>query len=138
MFFPEILNRTTEFIRMNPSTPSTICHALDETKFINRNLSHGPLNSTIIKLELETYEYAFLLEIIYAAGFALIGVLVNFSGKLLIVESILFSCAVCAIGITFMSTIQLSIYMYVILLACGLSVNVITTSTIEIFPTNLR
>lgn len=137
MFFPEIINRTTEYLNNNPSSYSTICNALDHTKlnFSNELSSNA---SSIIKLEFATYEYTFILEIIYAIGFAVIGVLVNRLGKLIIIEFILLGCGLCGIAISFVSTISLSIYLYVILLACGLAVNVITSSTIELFPTNLR
>ncbi|KAG5666788.1 hypothetical protein PVAND_014798 [Polypedilum vanderplanki] len=138
MFFPEILNRSSEFMQIYPSSRSTICHALEMTK-ITPNLIETIVNKTsVVKLEIETYEYAFLLEIIYAIGFALIGILVNTLGKLPIIFFILFGCALCAAAVSFVSIMTLSIYLYVILLACGLAVNVITTSTIELFPTNLR
>lgn len=137
MFFPEILNRTTEFINGNPLNSSTICHALDVTK-PNISTVISANSSAIIKLEFDTYQYTFILEIIYACGFAVIGVLVNRLGKLIIIEFILLGCGICGIAIPFISTITLAIYLYVILLACGLAVNVITSSTIELFPTNLR
>lgn len=137
MFFPEILNRTTEFINDNPSSSSTICHALDATRQNISTISTSN-ETTIVKLEFATYQYTFILEIIYALGFAVIGVLVNRLGKLIIIEFILFGCGLCGIAIAFVSTISLSIYLYVILLACGLAVSVITASTIELYPTNLR
>lgn len=135
MFFPEILNRSIEFTKSNPLTASTICQAFHEAK----NATILDLNpSNIIKLEFKTYEYSFILEIIYALGFAVIGVLVNRLGKLCIVLFILFGCGLCAFAMSFVSIVTLSIYLYVILLACGLSVNVITGSTLELYPTSLR
>lgn len=136
MFFPEILNRSTEFAHIN-SQSSTICHALDLQK---PNITSMPSqnSSSVIKLELETYQYTFILEIIYAIGFAVIGILVNRLGKLIIIEFILLCCGLCAIAISFVSSLSLGIYLYVILLACGLVVSVITSSTIELYPTNLR
>lgn len=135
MFFPEILNRVTEYSHNNPNiSSSTICNTLESAKL---NLTIASEN-TVIKLGFATYEYTFMLEIIYAIGFALIGVLVNRLGKLLIIISILFTCALCAVAISIVSTTTLSIYLYVILLACGLSINVINASTIEIYPTSLR
>lgn len=137
MFFPEILNRTTEFINGNSFNSSTICHALAIQKLDSSSLPS--LNSSsVIKLELATYQYTFILEILYAIGFAIIGVLVNRLGKLIIIEFILLSCGLCGIAISFVSSLSLAIYFYVILLACGLVVSVITSSTIELYPTNLR
>jgi len=135
MFFPEILNRSIEFTKQNPNVSSTICQAFYE----NRNSTLSEVNpQSIIKLEFKTYEYSFILEIIYALGFAVIGVLVNRLGKLFIVLFILLGCGLCAFAISFVSIVNLSIYLYVILLACGLSINVITGSTLELFPTSLR
>lgn len=133
MFFPEILNRTTEFMKQNPQNSSTICNALEAT------FPSLPLASPVsIKLDIATYQFTFILEIIYAIGFAVIGIFINQIGKLIIVEVILITCGFCGIAISFVSTISITIYLYVILLACGLVVNVITTSTIELFPTKLR
>ncbi|XP_070498292.1 synaptic vesicle glycoprotein 2B-like [Chironomus tepperi] len=135
MFFPEILNRAIEFSNQNPNASCTICEAFYE----NRNSSIAEVNpSSIIKLEFKTYEYSFILEIIYALGFAVIGILVNRLGKLFIVLFVLLGCGLCGFAISFVSIVNLSIYLYVILLACGLSVNVITGSTLELFPTSLR
>lgn len=134
MFFPEILNGSFEFTKSNPNTPSTICNAFYESK----NSTSTETEPSIIKLEFKTYEYSFILEIIYALGFAVIGVLVNRLGKLFIVLFILLGCGLCAFAISFVSIVNLSVYLYVILLACGLSVNVITGSTLELYPTSLR
>lgn len=135
MFFPEILNRSIEFTKQNPNVSTTICQAFYE----NRNSILSEVNpQSIIKLEFKTYEYSFILEIIYALGFAVIGFLVNRLGKLFIVLFILLGCGLCAFAISFVSIVTLSIYLYVILLACGLSINVITGSTLELFPTSLR
>lgn len=135
MFFPEILSRTIEFTNTNPGTSTTICKAFYHAK----NMSETGLNPpSIVKLEFETYEYSFILEVIYALGFAVIGILVNRLGKLFIVLFILLGCGLCALAMPFVSIVNLSIYFYVILLACGLSVNVITGSTLELYPTSLR
>lgn len=137
MFFPEILNRTTEFTNGGSYNASTICNALNIQKLnISSTTSHD--SSSVIKLELATYQYTFILEIIYAIGFAIIGVLVNRVGKLIIIEFILLCCGLCGIAISFIPSLSIGIYLYVILLACGLVVSVITSSTIELYPTNLR
>ncbi|CAO1413974.1 unnamed protein product [Diamesa serratosioi] len=143
MFFPEILNRMAEFTNES-SNSSTICDILDATR--NNIIEVFDDNGTILeiipecidKLEFSTYEHSFVLEIVYVIGFAIIGLVINITGKLPIIVFVLFGCGVCGISIIFVTIPLLSIYLYVILLACGLVVSVVNASTVDLFPTNLR
>lgn len=138
MFFPEILNRIADYQNDNEETSITVCGILDATRSDAHLNSTAVASNCISKLELSTYEHTFILEALYALGFAIIGVIINYTGKLFIILFVLFGCASCAISLIFVTIPTLSTYLYVLLLACGLAINVVNASTIELYPTNLR
>jgi hypothetical protein len=145
MFFPEILNRMADFMERNPGAPSTVCQILDSTRHetIKKAFENGTLfddipMKCITELELSTYEHSFVLEVIYAMGFAVIGLIINHTGKLVIILIVLFGCGCSALALVVVNVPIVSIYFYIILLACGLAINVVNASTIDLFPTNLR
>lgn len=139
MFFPEILNRMADYQNDKPESSITVCGILDATRKSDIHLNETAVVDTCIsKLELSTYEHTFILEALYALGFAIIGVVINYTGKLFIILFVLFGCGTCAISLVFVTIPTLSTYLYVVLLACGLAINVVNASTIELYPTNLR
>lgn len=139
MFFPEILNRMADYQNDNPDSSITVCGILDATRKGDIHLNETEVASDCVsKLELSTYEHTFILEALYALGFAIIGVIINYTGKLFIILFVLFGCGTSAISLVFVTLPTLSTYLYVILLACGLAINIVNASTIELYPTNLR
>lgn len=140
MFFPEILNRMAEYTDENAGASITVCGILDATRMDvqqERNETDIVL-MCVTKLELSTYEHTFVLEALYAMGFAVIGLMINYTGKLPIILFVLVGCGSCAIALVFVKIPMLSTYLYVLLLACGLAINVVNASTIELYPTSLR
>ena len=139
MFFPNILNRMAEFMEDNPEQAATVCVMMEATR---KNVLTIDFNSTAFEctdsLDLSTYEHTFVLEILYALGFAVIGLIINAVGKLSIILIVLFGCGLCGFGVIFSTVPILSIYLYLVLLLCGLVVNVVNASTVDLFPTNLR
>lgn len=144
MFFPEILNRMADFMERNPGELSTVCQIWDSTKheITKTGFENGTLideaPKCITELELSTYEHSFVLEVIYAMGFAVIGLIINHTGKLAIILTVLLGCGFSALALVLVNVPIVSIYLYIILLACGLAINVVNASTIDLFPTNLR
>lgn len=116
----------------------TVCAILDKTRIDFNVLAFENKTQCVSKLELSTYEHTFILETLYAMGFAIIGVIINYTGKLPIILTVLLGCGSCAIALIFVTIPTLSTYLYVLLLACGLAINVVNASTIELYPTNLR
>lgn len=47
-------------------------------------------------------------------------------------------CGICGVAIVFVDIPSIGIYLYLILLLCGLAVSVVNAVTIDLFPTNLR
>lgn len=144
MFFPEILNRMADFQKDNEGDQlsMTVCEILDATRtdaHLVATRNETEINNVCIsKLELSTYEHTFILETLYVIGFAVIGVVINYTGKLVIILFVLFGCGACAISLVFVNIPIVATYLYILLLACGLAVNVVNASTIELYPTNFR
>lgn len=142
MFFPEILHRMADYTKVNPEPSITVCEILDATKFKYTELSvqnnTENIQNCVTMLQLSTYEHTFVLEAFYALGFAIIGMIINYTGKLPIILFVLFTCGSCAFALIFVNIPIVSTYLYVVLLACGLAINIVNASTIELYPTNLR
>lgn len=107
-----------------------------------------------------TLEHSIILEAIYAFGFALIGLIINRIGKFFILCKnqimgyisfeylfkcptgvsvvVLVGCGVAGILTVYIENPTIAIYMYVILLCCGLSVPVVNAATIDLYPTHSR
>ncbi|GAB0095766.1 synaptic vesicle glycoprotein 2B-like [Sergentomyia squamirostris] len=139
MFFPDILNRVATHIDQSGGNyTATICQAVAETKVDIKEILTASDTSCDLRLDISTFEHTLVLEVLYAVGFVLIGVTVNAVGKLAILIFILMGCGICGVAIVFTTLPILSIYLYVILLLCGLAVTVVNAATVDLFPTHLR
>ncbi|XP_049277272.1 synaptic vesicle glycoprotein 2B-like [Anopheles funestus] len=143
MFFPDILNRIAELEDQGVSR-TTVCQAVYNTQVDLSQLQQPDLNATVLpevchqKLDISAYEHSFVLETIYALGFAVIGLIINAVGKLPILVFIFGFCGICGILIVFIDLPLLAIWFYVILLTCGFCISVVNACTVDLFPTNLR
>ena len=152
LFFPDILNQMAQYMQSPESNENGIklCEIvenaisarklkLNET-FISTNDVYVDNNATICveTLDVSAYYYVIILEAFYTGGFLIISILVNAVGKLTMVATLLFSTGICGLAIVFIQMPTLSIYLYVILLASGLTNNLLNTATYDLFPTNLR
>lgn len=120
----------------------------------------------IEKLELSTLENGIVLEIAFGLGHVLVGLLINKVGKFPIIcksiynlfiylrqrlrrvnifcdfffESvfILFVCGLSGIGCMLTDVPALQIYFFISLLTSGVATNVVSSATVELYPTSLR
>ncbi|XP_055640312.1 synaptic vesicle glycoprotein 2B-like isoform X2 [Toxorhynchites rutilus septentrionalis] len=140
MFFPDILNRVAE-IQESGLNRTTICNAVYTTQ-VNIRMLETNLSQTIPecnqKLDIMAYEHSFILELLYALGFAVIGLIINAVGKLPILVYVFVSCGLSAILIIFIDIPLLSVWLYLILLTCGFCISVVNAVTVDLFPTTLR
>ncbi|CAO1319776.1 unnamed protein product [Diamesa serratosioi] len=152
LFFPDILNQMAQYMQNPDSTNNSIklCEIVENaisTRKLQLNETFISTNDVYVDnktgicvetLDISAYYYAIILEAFYTGGFLIISILVNVVGKLAIVSTILFSTGICGLAIVFIKMPTLSIYLYVILLASGLTNNLLNTATYDLFPTNLR
>lgn len=84
MFFPDILNRIVDLTNDHPNYRATICQIVYDSKLSNANVVAQNYTTVecVTQLEMKTFEHSFVLEIFYAGGFALIGLIINKVGKL--------------------------------------------------------
>ncbi|XP_075155560.1 synaptic vesicle glycoprotein 2A-like isoform X1 [Haematobia irritans] len=140
MWFPSILNSVAEFMNEYPNNSTFICDVVYEKQkaALLIEMDENVTQECVEKLEISTYQHSLILEVLYAVGFALIGGIINKVGKRLILFVCLAACGVCGIAAIFVSQPMMAIYLYVILLLCGLGINVLSAATVELYPTRLR
>ncbi|GAB0095015.1 hypothetical protein DMENIID0001_103410 [Sergentomyia squamirostris] len=140
MFFPDILNRVALHHRGQSGNnyTATICQAVAETRIDIKDIVTENNTSCELHLDNTAFEHTLAVELLYAIGFALVGILINKVGKLAILIFVFMGCGICGIAIIFTTIPTLSTYLYVIILLCGLTMNVVNAVTIDLFPTHLR
>ncbi|KAL9884923.1 synaptic vesicle glycoprotein 2B-like [Glossina fuscipes fuscipes] len=144
MWFPDILNSVAEFMNANPSSSAYICNVVYEKhesilKFeLERNVSDTMMERCNEKLDISTYQKSLILEFLYAVGFACIGGIINKISKRSILFFCLAVCGACGIAAPLINQPNFALYMYLILLLCGLGINVLSAATVDLYPTRLR
>ncbi|XP_052900101.1 synaptic vesicle glycoprotein 2B-like [Anopheles moucheti] len=142
MFFPDILNRIAEQ-QSKGVERITACNAVYATRVDIRELvklTNGTERPDVChqKLDISAYEHSFVLEAIYAIGFAVIGLIINAVGRLPILVFVFALCGTCGILIAYIDLPLLAIWFYVILLSCGFTITVVNACAVDLFPTNIR
>lgn len=140
MWFPEILHRIGSFRQDDSNARATICEILNNDQHMfsyNANQTKSDTECSY-KLDDSTFMHIFMLELGYAIGYAIIGLTINTLGKLNILLITFFGCGACGIAIVYTNIPLLSVNLYCILLLCGLSISVVNSATVDLYPTNLR
>lgn len=133
-FFPEITNRIAIWESDASHVSATVCQIIDDTKVIpNENATF-----CVTKLEPSAFQNVFILNSIYCFGWLFLSLIINRVGKLIIITTLLFTCGACGFSLMFVDRPMVSSYLYIILLAVGLTLTVLNASTVELFPTKLR
>lgn len=135
-FFPEILNKVYLWLESDPlHVTSTVCQIIDQYRF-SSNASETV--TCLTKLEPSTFVNVTTVILLHLIGWSVISVIINRAGKLVIIVVIMFTGATCAISLVFIEIPMVSTYLYTILLAVGINMSVVNSSTVELFPTSLR
>lgn len=143
MFFPEIVDKITTYSNKFPSGRATICEVLliEDQWMSNRSIYAIALRKAPVcseKYEISTFGHSLVMEGLYMVGFLVITLLINRVSKLHILTVILFSCGIFGFATHFVTLPIVSIYFYVMFMLTFLAINVISATTIDLFPTNLR
>ncbi|XP_058839965.1 synaptic vesicle glycoprotein 2B-like [Topomyia yanbarensis] len=137
MFFPEILNQLVESHAAGVDR-TTVCNVVyTQNRLINSEVV-GDQSCTPQMLNATTYGLSFILEVIYALGFAVIGVLINVVGKLSILVFVFVGCGLSGALMVVVDTPVGGMSLYMILVMAGFGGSVVTAATVDLFPTNLR
>lgn len=136
MFFPEIVDKVESYSRENPDNSSTICEIVEETFSIL--LETAETATCDDQIEVVTFGYALVLEILYMAGFLIITLIINRATKLSILLTILIGCGASGVGTLFARVPLASISLYIAFMLIFLGVNIVCAATCNLYPTKLR
>lgn len=135
-FFPEILNKVYLWLDSDPShVTSTVCQIMDHYGQVSNS---SEMAACLTKLEPSTFVNVTTNILLHLIGWSVIAVIINRTGKLIIIVSIMFAGATCAISMIFVEMPMVSVYLYTLMMASGMNMSVVNSSTVELFPTSLR
>lgn len=135
-FFPEIFNKVTLWTKDGTFEPATLCEIYNAQSLSFNQTSLGP--QCVQKLEVKTYMNIYESRLGSLLGFILLSLIINRTGKLVIIEVIVFSTAISTFLLIFIKIPTVSFYLFLMILISNLAVSVVNASTIELFPTSLR
>ncbi len=145
LYFPRVLHDIATFTKTVSSEHDyTVCDIMDYSYSTGSNatVTLSPVaemaQECVEKLDITSYIYPMLVEVLYALGFFTVGLLVNYLGVIPLTVSIFLINAIASIALIFCKIPTVSTFLYVVLLLNGLNNNMIGTATIELYPTNLR
>uniref|UniRef100_A0A023ETK8 Putative synaptic vesicle protein n=1 Tax=Aedes albopictus TaxID=7160 RepID=A0A023ETK8_AEDAL len=136
MFFPSILDQVFKTQETGEDRFRVCDVAYAQTNTTNTEPDvDGQCRQT---LNIALYEMSFILEVIYASGFAIIGMIINVVGRLPILVFVFGGCGIAGFVIIFSEIPMLSVWCYMILVMCGFAGSIVSAITVDLFPTNLR
>lgn len=130
MFFPEIVDQVEAFAK--ESSKSTICEILSANENNAKNVTCSE------KIEVGTFGFSLIMEVLYMVGFLAITFIINRVTKLSILLTILFGCSLHGFFILFVDVPLVSIYLYIIFMLTFLGVNIVCAATCNLYPTKFR
>lgn len=135
-FFPEILNKMSLWTDASRGQ-ATVCEIFSAMDVMHNQTDSA--SACVEKLELSTYAYIFEIIALSGLGYVIMSLVINWAGKLVIIEFNVILGGVSALLLIFVETPVISSYLYMnmMILSC-LTVSVIHASTIELFPTSKR
>ncbi|XP_059222509.1 synaptic vesicle glycoprotein 2B-like [Stomoxys calcitrans] len=138
MWFPYILNNVMLYVEQSQE-PRYLCDMLRYTQSSNfSTMQDHSMNSCVTKLEISTYTHTLVLELIYVSLLLCVIYANRKFDRVRILFIILGATGVCGI-LSLLTTVPLlAIYLFVIMLCCGLGTSVMNTILVDIYPTNLR
>lgn len=132
-FLPEILNKLSLWSEAT-NEPATVCEVFTSVNVIN-NQTQG---ECVQKLELSTFLHIYEIAIAYALSYGIMSLVINRSGKLILLLTIVWSTGIGAFLLIFIQVPIVSSYLYLTLILAGLSVGIVNASSVELFPTSMR
>lgn len=132
-FLPEILNKLSLWSEAT-NEPATVCEVFTSVNVIN-NQTQG---ECVQKLELSTFLHIYEIAIAYALSYGIMSFVINRSGKLILLLTIVWSTGIAAFLLIFVEVSIVSSYLYLTLILAGLSISIVNASSVELFPTSMR
>lgn len=134
-FLPEIFNKVSLWIESSGAS-ATVCEIYSGANLIKNNTETESI--CFDKLEFSTFGHIYEHLGLYAICYAVMGLIINSTGKLVIIIVITVVCGLSAFLLIFVSIPSIISYFYVVMLLAGLLISVVNASTVELFPTKMR
>ncbi|XP_026759665.2 synaptic vesicle glycoprotein 2C-like [Galleria mellonella] len=132
VWFPTILNAVVN----HDGGPMRICDILSSSSDVNSN------NSTDIEcndtMNTATFQNSIYIGLVFSSMYLIVGFLVDFVGKKLILVVLLFSTGVCGICAQFAYNKQLAVVLFAVFQMSGACIGLMTAVAVEMFPTKFR
>lgn len=137
VFFPEISNKIQMWLKSDPLHASaTVCEVLDT--YNNQTISTEIEINCVTKIELEAYLNIVMLTCFYVFGWLAVSITIDYTGKLIQLVTWLLASGISSILIIFLTSPNISMYLYLVLLVSGINMAIVNSSTVELYPTTLR
>ncbi|XP_065085913.1 putative transporter SVOPL [Ochlerotatus camptorhynchus] len=134
MFFPEIVNQLV-IVRDSGVSRATMCEVIYQYGNFSAVKEDQQGN---LMLEPAAFQLSFVLELIYAVGFAVIGMIINAVGRLPILVFVFVTCGVAGL-LLFVVDIPIAvIWLYIVFLCSGYTAVVVNAIIVDLYPTSLR
>lgn len=133
VWFPHILNSVMQFTKDSPHENLEMCEILsimENTRTDNNQCTQS--------LELSTYHHTFSLEVIFVTLFLASGYVTGKVGRRPTLFLILLLCGSCGVLCATVPIPIVAVYALQVSLVCGLATTVLSSITVDIFPTQLR
>lgn len=139
-FFPEIINKVFVWMDENSSTSLTVCEIIETFDQNERNITDliNEEVTCVTKLDTSVFINIAILSCAFSISWLLTSILVNRTGKLAIIDTFLFSGGIASTLLMFLNKPDIAIYLYFVLLLVSISMSVVNSSTVELYPTNMR
>lgn len=134
LWYPGIVNTVSEYTNLHPNDKIKICEVIELN--VHRN-SIGIVNCSE-KLDVSSFQMTLMLQGCYAVGFLIIAASMKYIGKLTVLLVICFVCGFSGFVPIFSEFPKLSIYFFLILVLCGVGINVTNAATVDLYPTHFR
>ncbi|CAB3235203.1 unnamed protein product [Arctia plantaginis] len=130
VWFPSILNSLAQ----SDGDATRICDVLDA----NRGLTN---NGTVIcddTIHTSTFERSIYIGLVFSSMYIIVGFIVDYIGKKIIVLVILSVTGCCGIGAHLAYNQQLAVVFFAIFQMCGACIGLMNAVAVELFPTKYR
>lgn len=132
-FFPEIQNKVYLWMGVyGVDAKSTVCDIL------STNQTTSIVRECTSRMEINIFINITMISFLYIIGWTVCSLVIDYTGKLLIIVLIMVFCGACSISMMFVDVPRIAVYLYVVLQTAGLNMTVVNSSTVELYPTNLR
>lgn len=134
-FFPEIMNKISLWTE-NQNEPATVCEIFVKVSLVSNDTV--TVTQCVENLHLDTFVYTFLSVAGYLVCYAILSLVINRTGKLMLILMVNFSTGFSALLLMFLKMPTVSPYLYIHMLFAGLGISIVNSSTVELFPTRMR